>query len=69
MMVKNKENVVLAWDKLSQKERTALITQWEIEDAYPYGKSNSKKNTDRITAHYLRKRVFEFNEANKYTNA
>lgn len=56
------KNIELAWDRLSQKERALLITQWKIEDSYSYGQSNSKKNTDTITSHYLRKRVFEFNE-------
>jgi hypothetical protein len=59
------KNIELAWDRLSQKERALLITQWEIEDAYPYGQSNSKKNTDTITSHYLRKRVVEFNEVTR----
>lgn len=56
------KNIELAWDRLSQKERALLITQWKIEDSYSYRQSNSKKNTDMITSHYLRKRVFEFNE-------
>lgn len=51
----------LAWDRLSQNERYVLIKQWESEDAYPYGASNSKRPTHKITSHYLRKRVTEYN--------
>ena len=58
------KNSEFAWDKLSQKERATLLKQWEMEDAYPYGQSNSKRNVDKITVHYLRKRIFEFNQKN-----
>lgn len=51
----------LAWDRLSQKERAALIRQWESEDAYPYGISNCKRPTRKITSHYLCKRVIGYN--------
>ena len=59
--VKDNSDAVKTWDKLSQKERATLINQWEMEDAYPYGQSNSKRNADKITSHYLRKRVQDWN--------
>lgn len=45
------------WNNLSIKERLELIKQWEIEDAYPYGHSNSRKRFDKIKNHYLVKRI------------
>lgn len=57
------KNAKLAWDMLSQKERSDLIKQWESKDAYPYGQSNSKRLTHKITSHYLRKRVEGYNDA------
>ena len=45
------------WNSLSIKERTALLEQWEKDDAYPYGRSNAKKRFDAICGHYLQNRI------------
>lgn len=45
------------WDRLSQKERLFLIERWEKEDAYPYGRSNSKRPLESWATTYRRERL------------
>jgi hypothetical protein len=52
------ETDTFKWDRLSQKERLALIEKWESEDAYPYGRANAKR-TFRNLGHYLQKRALD----------
>ena len=49
------------WNSLSIKDRALLLQQWQHDNAYPYGVSNSRKRFEKIKSYYVIKAILSEN--------